>query len=503
MTEPRDRHVHVTRRAARPATIADTERSGEVAKVVPSRPHTNATALAATLPVTIEGERLPILSWTPDLEPGALAQARNCANLPPAFHHVAVMADGHQGYGVPIGAVLAIKDALSPYAVGNDIGCGMALVVTGLSRHDLLGPVTTRSGQRGAVARDEIMGSVQHSIPAGADRHHRRGAADPAVEQLVDHAFAAMEEAAEACGIALSTSQSTKADRGQRFTRAELVARAKDQAGTLGSGNHFIELLAGPDEDVWVLVHSGSRGLGGLVCANFHRMALAYCAEVGHRLPDPGLAWLPVSEGAESGDRWTTVGRCYRVAMQAALEYAQLNRRRMLEAVAAIVERRFPNAMRWDETVDIHHNDATFEQHFGEWVWVHRKGAVKATAGTPTITPGSMGTGSMLGRGLGNPASFCSAAHGAGRAMSRTRARRELSLPQQLAAIRAVGGKVFAASEPGVLDEMPDAYKDLDEVMAHQADLVEPVRRFTPLATYKGADKPRGRGVRWRPAEER
>jgi tRNA-splicing ligase RtcB len=503
MTELRGRRAHVIPGLAQPGMIARPDRPGEAIEGRPSNPHPAATAAAAALPVTIEGERLPILSWTPDLEPGALAQARNCANLSPAFHHVAVMADGHQGYGVPIGAVLAIKDALSPYAVGNDIGCGMALVATGLSRHDLLEPVPTRSGQSGPVARDEIMGAVQHSIPAGADRHHRRGAADPAVEQLVDRAFAAMEEAAEACGIPLSTSQSTKAERGQRLTGADLAARARDQAGTLGSGNHFIELLVGPDEDVWVLIHSGSRGLGGLVCANFHRMALAYCAQVGHQLPDPGLAWLPVSEGAESGDRWTTVGRCYRVAMQAALEYAQLNRRRMLEAVAAIVERRFPNAMRWDEAVDIHHNDATFEQHFGEWVWVHRKGAVKATTGTPTITPGSMGTGSMLGRGLGNQASFCSAAHGAGRAMSRTRARRELSLQQQLAAIHVVGGKVFAASEAGLLDEMPAAYKDLDEVMANQADLVEPVRRFTPLATYKGADKPRGRGVRWRPAEER
>ena len=502
MTELRGRRAHVIPGSAQPATIADPDRPGGVSKVWPSNPPPAATGTATALPVEIEGERLPILSWTPDLEPGALAQARNCANLPPAFHHVAVMADGHQGYGVPIGAVLAFKDALSPYAVGNDIGCGMALVATGLLRQDLLGRVPTRSGQRGPVARDDIMTSVQHSIPAGADRHHRRGAADPAVEQLVDQAFDAMELAAEASHIALSTSQSTKADRGQRLTRADLAGRARDQAGTLGSGNHFIELLIGPDEDVWVLIHSGSRGLGGLVCANFHRMALAYCAEVGHQLPDPGLAWLPVSEGTDSGDRWTTVGRSYRVAMQAALEYAKLNRRRMLEAVAAIVERRFPNAVRWDEAVDIHHNDAAFEQHFGEWVWVHRKGAVKAATGEPTITPGSMGTSSMLGRGLGNPASYCSAAHGAGRALSRTRARRELSLERQLAAIRAVGGKVFAASEPGVLDEMPDAYKNLDEVMANQADLVQPVRRFTPLATYKGADKPRGRGGRWRPAEE-
>jgi tRNA-splicing ligase RtcB (3'-phosphate/5'-hydroxy nucleic acid ligase) len=448
----------------------------------------------------IEQARLPIYSWAQKLEAGALAQAINCANLPPAFHHVAVMADGHQGYGVPIGAVLALNDALSPYAVGNDIGCGMALVATWLSRDDLLGPVPTKSGQPGPAARDDIMGWVQTTIPAGSARHrHRDDQGDEELDTLLHAAFDAMEEAAAACGIPLSTSQSTNVTRGERLSRAEFMARGRSQAGTLGSGNHFIELLAGPDADVWVLVHSGSRGVGGLICANFHRMALASCADCGHALPDPGLAWLPVPAGSAAGDPWQTAGRCYQRAMRAALGYAKLNRQRMLEAIAGVVERRFPNAMRWEETVNIHHNDAALEDHYGRLVWVHRKGAVKAAKGTPTITPGSMGTGSVLGRGLGNPASFCSAAHGAGRVLSRSRARQELSLDEQLAAITAAGGKVFAASKQAVLDEMPGAYKDLDAVMAQQADLVEPLRRFTPLATYKGADKPRGRRDRERP----
>jgi tRNA-splicing ligase RtcB len=155
--------------------------------------------------------------------------------------------------------------------------------------------------------------------------------------------------------------------------------------------------------------------------------------------------------------------------------------------------------------VDIHHNDATLEGHFGREVWVHRKGAVKASEGTATIIPGSMGTGSYLGRGLGNPDSFASCSHGAGRLMSRGRARQELSLQAELDRITKAGGKVFASSREAVLDEMPAAYKDLDEVMASQSDLVEPVRRFTPLATYKGADRPRSRhrGRGWRPEEER
>jgi tRNA-splicing ligase RtcB len=455
--------------------------------------------------MVIDGARLPIYSWASELEPGALAQAVNCANLPGAVHHVAVMADGHQGYGVPIGAVLALDGALSPYAVGNDIGCGMALVATSMSRDDLDQPIVTRSGGPGPTARDDIMGSVQRAIPAGPESHGDRGhRRHDEVDDLLHVAFEAMEEAAHACAIPLSTSQSTDAAQGKPLTRADLVARGRAQLATLGSGNHFVELLAGPDDDVWLLVHSGSRGVGALICANFHRLALAHCADHGHDLADPGLAWLPVASARGGGaDEWHTAGRCYERAMLAALDYAELNRHRILETIAEAIERRHPDVMRWDDSVNIHHNDAVCEEHYGQWVWVHRKGAVKATAGTATITPGSMGTGSVLGRGLGNRASFCSAAHGAGRALSRSRARRELLLDRELASVRSAGGKVFATSTQAVLDEMPGAYKDLDEVMAQQADLVEPVRRFTPLGTYKGVDgRPGGRSRR-RPTGDR
>jgi tRNA-splicing ligase RtcB (3'-phosphate/5'-hydroxy nucleic acid ligase) len=444
----------------------------------------------------IEEARLRIYTWATDLEEGALAQAINCANLGPAFHHVAVMADGHQGYGVPIGAVLALSDALSPYAVGNDIGCGMALVPTRLSAGEFLAPLPTRSGAPGPAARDELMGWVQSSIPAGSERRaeHSEAYGRSSLEQCVYAAFDAMEEAATASGTVLSASTSTHADPRRPLTRDHVVARAAAQAGTLGSGNHFIEVLAGEDDDVWVLVHSGSRGFGGTICANFHRMALAHCAETGVELPDPGLAWLPVANPRrpqrDQEERWADVGRNYGRAMRAALDYAETNRHRMLETVAQIFERHFPASFDWDNAVNIHHNDATYEEHFGQWVWVHRKGAVKATQGTATITPGSMGTGSVLGRGLGSPASFCSAAHGAGRALSRTRARKQLSLQAELAAIEAAGGKVFASGKSGVLDEMPGAYKDLEVVISRQADLVVPVRRFRPLATYKGSDRP-------------
>jgi len=454
----------------------------------------------------IQGGRLPILSWAYELEAGARRQAVNCANLACAYHHVAVMADGHQGYGVPIGAVLALDEAIAPYAVGNDIGCGMALVPTNLHREELLGPTSAPSGRPGGTIRDEVMGWVQNSVPI--DSASQPGDGGPEVANLLGEAFTALEEASAASGSRLSTTQSDDGQRGADLTSTAFRARGRAQLGTLGSGNHFIELLSSlPEDDVWVLVHSGSRGVGGLVCANFHRMALAHCAAIGADLPDRGLAWLPLPAGeTDHGDRWTTVGRCYQRALTAALAFAQKNRRSMLDNVGHELERHFPGCMLWDATVNIHHNDAALEDHYGRAVWVHRKGAVKAPAGAPTITPGSMGTGSILGRGLGNPASFTSCAHGAGRRLSRGRAQRELDLGRQLQVVSDAGGKVFAARTSAVLDEMPDAYKDLDEVMANQADLVEPVRRFRPLATYKGAE-PRRRSRRsrrrWRPDEER
>ena len=449
----------------------------------------------------IESGPLPVYSWAPDLEEGARRQALNCAALPVAAHHVAVMADGHQGYGVPIGAVIALSGALSPYAVGNDIGCGMAIVPTSFTKQDLLAPLPTRSGAPGPVARDDVMGWVQTTIPSGQSAH-RNAKAEPAVDDMLSTAFDAMEEAASASGVPLSTSQSIRADTGKPLTRHDFIERGRSQLGTLGSGNHFIEMLSGPDDDVWVMVHSGSRGVGGAICNNFHRMAVRWCGQQGHDLPDPGLAWLPM---AGSG-KWEDVGRFYETALRAALAYAEHNRRHMLEAVASILERRFPNCMRWDGTINTHHNDAVLETHYGEQLWVHRKGAVKAARGTRTITPGSMGTATYLGSGLGRAEAFESCSHGAGRTRSRGKARQELSLQRELETVTAAGGKVFATSKEAVLDEMPGAYKDVDQVMDHQSDLVTIDRRLTPLATYKGADSPRrkrDRARKWRPEEER
>jgi tRNA-splicing ligase RtcB len=466
-----------------------------------SRGERDATGYQWVMDV-IGGARLPVHTWAPDLEAGARRQALNCASLPVAYHHVAVMADGHQGYGVPIGAVLALDEAISPYAVGNDIGCGMAIVPTTIERAATV------------AARDDIMRRVQAAVPSGM-ASHREPVIEAAVDARLNLAFDALEAGAAASGLRLSTSQSASGRGGKPLTRADFVARGRAQVGTLGSGNHFVEFLTGPDDDVWVMLHSGSRGIGGLVCNNFHRMALASCEQHGEDLVDEGLAWLPLprAHDGDAGDRWAAVGRAYEHALRNALEYARHNRHRMLLTVAEIVEQRFPGSFQWDGMVNIHHNDATLEEHFGARVWVHRKGAVKASKGTPTITPGSMGSGSYLGRGLGNPDSFESCSHGAGRARSRSKARAELDLRRELASITDAGGKVYASNTEAVLDEMPGAYKDLDGVMANQSDLVEPVRRFTPIATYKGADPPKHRARKdragtdrartWRPEEER
>jgi tRNA-splicing ligase RtcB len=446
--------------------------------------------------------KVAVYSWAPDLEVGALEQALRCAELPCVHERVAVMADGHLGYGVPIGAVLALDGHISPYAVGNDIGCGMGLVPTTLSREDILGELPTKSGKSGPVARDDIMGWVATSIPAGFSKH---GSADaiPEADYHLRGAWVAMHIASDATGVPITTSQSTDPGKGVELDIDGWLERGRSQAGTLGSGNHFIELLVGPDGDVWLMLHSGSRGVGSVICNHFHRIALQWCAEQGIDLPDPGLAYVPVGTLDHP-----TIGNLYQVALDAGLGYAELNRRRMLTTVGEIVEKRFPGSIRWDEMVNIHHNDATLERHFGRDVWVHRKGAVKASAGTATITPGSMGTGSYLGVGLGNPESFESCSHGAGRRKGRKAAERELSLEAELATVREAGGKVFARSKEAVLDEMPGAYKPIDDVMAAQADLVATVRRFTPLGTYKGSDKrPKRKGGAAepdaRPEEER
>lgn len=393
--------------------------------------------------------RVPVKSWCAAPDAKALAQAANLAAHPAIFRHIALMPDCHVGYGMPIGGVAACAAAVIPNAVGVDIGCGMRAV-----RTDVPGAAL-------AAARiGAILAAVRRHVPVGEGRAH-------AVAQDWD----GFERVAERPG----------------GVDAQGWALARRNLGTLGGGNHFIELQAGADGRLWLMIHSGSRNLGLRIAEHYHRCALRLNERQGVTLPDPELAYLPLD---------TPEARDYLRDMALALAYARENRRRIMAALCAAVAAALPAAA-FEPDLDIHHNYAARETHFGREVWVHRKGATAASAGALGIVPGSMGTPSFIVRGLGHPESFQSCAHGAGRRMGRKEACRTLD---PAACDRAMRGIVFDGWQPlrgfgargrraaGLFDleEAPPAYKDIHAVMRAQRDLVEPVVELRPLGVVKG-----------------
>lgn len=393
--------------------------------------------------------RLPVLSWcaTPDAK--ALAQAGALANHPMAFRHVALMPDCHVGFGMPIGGVVACERAVIPNAVGVDIGCGMGAVRTDVRAAEVPGE-TIRA----------ILADAGRAIPAGEGHAHR-------------------------------TSQAWDGFDRYDVRPAWCDARAWDLAlrnlGTLGGGNHFVELQAGDDGFLWLMLHSGSRNLGLRIAGHYHRLAQRLNERMRGEPADPELAWLPVDADE---------GRDYLRDMTFALAYARENRRRMMERLREAVAARVPG-VRFEFEANIHHNYAARERHFGRDVWVHRKGATSARAGETGIVPGSMGTPSYIVRGLGNPDSFESCSHGAGRVMGRMEACRSLRREDCEAAMRGVvfagfrrlgggRGRGGGGADLWDLEEAPQAYKDIGAVMAAQTDLVEPVVRLRPLGVMKG-----------------
>jgi tRNA-splicing ligase RtcB len=396
-------------------------------------------ARAAGLPRRLDGGGVPILSWAPDLEGPALDQAINLSRLPFAIGHVALMPDAHAGYGMPIGGVLFADRAVVPYAIGVDIGCGVALLDTDLTIDDL--PPRTLG---------RVLDSIAAGVPVGT-RHH----AGP-----VDRAVAEAE-----IGI----------DRPGSIEEAWFV-RALGALGTLGSGNHFLEIQRDEAGRVAVMLHSGSRSLGKAICDAFQARALARCLHDGRPLPHRELAYL-TDEDPEQHAYWA--------AMQFALRYAEVNRSRMLDVVELALETR-TRATRLHRSVDIHHNYAALETHAGRDGLVHRKGAVRAAAGNIVLIPGSMGTASYVAEGLGNPDSFETCQHGAGRAMSRHAARRSATADEVYAAMDRLGVALHAGDRKGVAEEAAFAYKDIDAVMAASASLTRPVRRLVPMGVLKG-----------------
>ena len=387
------------------------------------------------------GCTLPIKIWTPnnviiDNDGWQLVytQLKNLANHPLAVRHVCAMADFHPGYGMPIGGVLATKGGVVPNAVGSDIGCGMIAQRLNIQADDL-----------NREALKALQQAIYARVPVGFKRHDSE---HPLPMMLrgpsIDHNLVVV---------------------------AAHYQRAKHQIGTLGGGNHFIELQR-CDEDgrLWLMLHSGSRRIGKEVGDHYDKIAKAYMQSFKVYV-DKELAFLP--------DTVPEYGQ-YRIDMRWCMDYAEANRKAMLVAVHDAFKSLGCADTGVDLEVETHHNFAAIEDHFGENLMIHRKGAVKAT-GLVTI-PGSMGTASFIGEGLTPRESFNTCSHGGGRVMGRGEAKRTITHEQAVASMANV---VFDVRE-GQYDEMPDAYKKIDEVMAAQDDLVRPLYRLTPLTVVKG-----------------
>ncbi|HCW08064.1 MAG TPA: RtcB family protein [Cytophagales bacterium] len=406
--------------------------------------------------------RVSIMSWCDDIDVDTLSQAINAANLPCVFRHVALMGDSHLGYGVPIGSVVSLVDCVCVNAVGVDIGCGMGFIKTDI-----------KAGDISRELLDKIREDIHRRIPVGEGHAHVKekgvpwSGFDNYISKILDPP--AWMEATFANGEVSSA----------------VWNLARLNLGTLGGGNHFIELQENEEGFLCIMLHSGSRNLGHRIASYYHKVAMELNAKYHSNIPTADLAFLPV-DSAE--------GAAYLRDMNFALEYAAENRRRMMEEVKyAVMDRLGGFAVQGE--VNIHHNYATLEKHFGHNVWVHRKGATSAKYGEVGIIPGSMGSASYIVRGLGNIFSFMSCSHGAGRKLGRNAASLELTKEECDKAMEGISfagwkkpkrkGKKAADVEFD-FGEAPGAYKSIDEVMKNQSDLVDVVHKMRPLAVVKG-----------------
>jgi tRNA-splicing ligase RtcB len=396
----------------------------------------------------LAGGRVPVKVWTTDVDAQALRQLGNVASLPIVHRHVAAMADAHVGIGATVGSVIATRAAVIPAAVGVDLGCGMNAARLTLSARDL----------PDSLAR--IRGAIEDAVPVGFDMH-------PAPKGR----GGSREKAARAFrpGLERIVERNPRIARMQKDFDATWVR----QLGTLGGGNHFIELCVDESKALWVMLHSGSRGVGNVIGRHFIEQARLEAERLDRRLPDRDLAWL--DEGSEAFD-------AYVEAVHWAQDYALANRREMMRAILAAIAPRLPPFGVAGEAIECHHNYVAREVHFGESVLVTRKGAIRAGEGEMGIIPGSMGARSFIVRGKGNPESFCSSAHGAGRRLSRTEARKRFSRDDLERQTEGVECRKDAA----VIDEIPGAYKPIDEVMANQSDLVEVAHTLKQVVCVKG-----------------
>lgn len=382
----------------------------------------------------ITSEKVPIKLWLNDIEGGALKQARNLANLPFVFKHIAIMPDCHQGYGMPIGGVMATEGVVIPNAVGVDIGCGMCAVRTSLE------DISTD-------ALKVIMSAIRKAIPLGFNKH----------KEPQPHYYMP-----DYSGLNLPTI-------------ANNYPNARRSLGTLGGGNHFIEIQKGNDGHIWIMIHSGSRNLGKQVADHHNKVAIElnqrYFSEV---TKEKQLAFLPLD---------SEEGKLYLTEMRYCVDYALANRKAMMDKIIDVFTWNCQPET-FDDPINIAHNYAVMEHHYNKNVMVHRKGATLARKGTVGIIPGSQGTQSYIVEGKGEPLSFNSCSHGAGRRMGRKQAQRELDLVGEIKRLDDLG-VIHSVRTENDLDEAAGAYKDIAIVMHNQADLVDIKVKLTPLAVIK------------------
>ena len=381
----------------------------------------------------------PVKIWTNDVEESAMRQIENLTTLPFLHHHLAIMPDVHAGMGMPIGGVLACDGAVIPNAVGVDIGCGMCAVKTNWKMEDL----------PAHVIRKEIMKGIRARIPLGMEHH---------------------KEAQDAKYL----------PQGHDIDKMEIVKRRQHsilhEVGTLGGGNHFIELQKDEEGNLWIMIHSGSRNLGKQVGDYYNKIAVSL-NEKWHSVVSPEIRLPFLPHGTrEFGAYWNEMKYC--------IDFALCNRKLMMERIQEVIADSL-KGIEFEPMINIAHNYAAFEHHFGKDVIVHRKGATLAREGVIGIIPGSQGTASYIVEGLGNPDSFCSCSHGAGRVLSRKAAIKTLDMNAEVRNLEAKG-IIHAIRCQDDMQEASGAYKDIDTVIANESDLVKVKTKLLPIAVIKG-----------------
>ncbi len=404
-----------------------------------------------------ENTKFPVKIWLEDetkLEANCLEQACNLSRLPFLHKWVCLMPDTHAGKGMPIGGVIAARDVIIPNAVGVDIGCGMDFIPTNIRLEDIR-KIQTGNGS----LIQAIVGSVMRAVPLNAERYR-----EPQRSEVLDRA-------------------KQEIDKYDKDT--ELLPLIQDgyfQVGSLGGGNHFIELQEDQDGYLCIMIHSGSRHLGKAVCDYFHTRAgelnRMWYSEVKNEYR---LSFLPVhSDEGQQYIHW----------MNLSMDYAFENRARMLDKTCSIVkeliEKHMGQIVEFGEEINCHHNYAALENHYDANVWVHRKGATRVREGEMAVIPGAMGSYSYVVEGKGNRESFCSSSHGAGRNYSRSGAMKAFSIEKVMVDLKEQGVVLGKRKKNDVAEECRFAYKDIDEVMAQQLDMVTPVRKLKTVGVVKG-----------------